>query len=86
MMYAKKPCTRCLLEEAGRQDLSEAVRAAVEKIPSDKRAEDAEYKRRLDICGDCEHLLQGTCLKCGCYSELRAARRDSHCPLKSRKW
>lgn len=86
MTYAKKPCIRCLLEEAGRQDLSQAVRAAIDKIPSDKRTDDDQYAHRLDICRECEFLSGGTCLKCGCYSELRAARKDSHCPLKSKKW
>ena len=86
MSEYKKPCVRCLLEEAGRQDLSESVRAAVAKIPSDKRIADSEYTRRLEICRGCEFLNGGTCLKCGCYSELRAARKDSHCPLKTKKW
>lgn len=86
MSEYKKPCVRCLLEEAGRQDLSEAVRAAAAKIPPDKRTADSEYARRLEICRDCEHLSGGTCLKCGCYCEFRAARKDSHCPLKSKKW
>ena len=86
MTEMKKPCTRCLLEEAGRQDISEAVYAAIAKIPADKRTPQDEYARRLEICGGCEFLSGGTCLKCGCYSELRAARRDAHCPLKSRKW
>ena len=86
MMQGKKPCTRCLLEEAGRQDLQEAVNAAVAKIPHNKRTDDAEYSRRLEICRVCEFLMGGTCLKCGCYVELRAARSDSHCPVKNKKW
>lgn len=86
MIQAKKPCTRCLLEQAGRQDLAEAVNSAIMKIPSDKRTNDEEYSRRLEICSTCEHISGGTCLKCGCYAELRAARKDSHCPIKTKKW
>ena len=85
-MMTKKPCTLCLLEEAGRADVAQAVRAAAAKIPADKRTEEAEYSRRLEICRECEHLLGGTCMKCGCYSELRAARKDAHCPLRAKKW
>ncbi len=48
------------------------------------RAPEEEYERRLTLCKDCEKLLQGTCLACGCYVELRAAARGGHCPKK--KW
>ncbi len=85
MTYSKKPCIRCLLEEAGKQDVSEAVRTAVGKIPPAQRTAEEEYSRRLEICRSCEFLTEGTCLKCGCYVELRAARADSHCPYK-KKW
>jgi len=86
MMYGKKPCTRCLLEEAGKQDVYASIQRCIEKIPASQRTESAEYDRRLKLCRECEHISEGTCLKCGCYAELRAAKTDAHCPLKSRKW
>lgn len=85
-MSAKKPCTRCLLEEAGKQDVYELILKSIAKIPEKLRTEEALYAERLDICRRCEHLSEGTCLKCGCYAELRAARRDGYCPLKKRAW
>lgn len=85
MIYGKKPCVRCLLEEAGRQDVSQSVKAAVDKIPDSQKTGEMEYEKRLEICRECEFLTEGTCLKCGCYVELRAARKDSRCPYKT-KW
>lgn len=42
------------------------------------------YEKRLAICKECDFLNAGTCLECGCYVELRAAAKISHCPYK--KW
>ena len=28
----------------------------------------------------------GTCMQCGCYVEMRAARTDMHCPLDNAPW
>lgn len=86
MTEMKKPCTRCLLEEAGKQDVYASVQRCIEKIPEKQRTAPAEYAERLRLCSECEHISGGTCLKCGCYAELRAAKNDSHCPLKQRLW
>lgn len=85
-MEQKKPCTRCLLEEAGKRDVSEMIKERIAEIPQALRCEEAEYARRLSLCRGCEALSSGTCLKCGCYAELRAARADSYCPHEKRKW
>ncbi len=85
-MEYKKPCTRCLLEEAGKQDVYELIRKRIEEIPVALRTDDNTYSIRLDICKSCEHISGGTCLKCGCYAELRAARMDSYCPHENRMW
>ncbi|MFT3951674.1 MAG: DUF6171 family protein [Oscillospiraceae bacterium] len=85
-MTNTKPCTRCLLEAAGRQDILTAIKGCIEKIPAPQRTEPVEYARRLALCADCTHISAGTCLKCGCYPELRAAKSDAHCPLKQRHW
>lgn len=85
-MSARKPCTRCLLEAAGRQDILTTIRECIRKIPEKQRTEPTEYAKRLTLCSDCEHISEGTCLKCGCYVELRAAKFDARCPLKLKKW
>ena len=38
------------------------------------------------ICRRCENLDNGTCMACGCYVEMRAARLDMHCPLTRAVW
>ncbi len=85
-MEYKKPCVRCLLEAAGKGDIYEQIKAQIEKIPPALRAEQALYNERLELCKACEALSGGTCNKCGCYAELRAARADSYCPHEKRFW
>lgn len=85
-MTAKKPCTRCLLEEVGKKDVSEMIKERISEIPAALRCGGEEYSRRLSLCMECEALSGGTCLKCGCYTELRAAKIDSYCPHEKRKW
>ena len=50
-------------------------------MPRRLRTPDALYETRLACCRDCEALQNGTCMQCGCYVEMRAARSDMHCPL-----
>ena len=85
-MEQKKPCVRCLLEEAGKLDVSEMIKARIAEIPQALKCDDGEYAHRLSLCRECEALSGGTCLKCGCYAELRAARADSYCPHEERNW
>lgn len=78
-------CTRCLLREmseAGNdQKMIEKYREAIKQAD---RVDEEEYERRLAVCKECEKLNAGTCNACGCYVELRAIAKVSHCPKK--KW
>jgi len=59
----------------------------MEKIPPEQRTDDAAYRARLASCKECDQLLSGVCMKCGCYVELRAAFAAQKCPnAKDRKW
>ena len=75
------PC-RCLLRD--RADM-EAERQRVKiyrsVMPEELRVEDAAYEQRLQTCMECEALQNGTCMECGCFVEMRAARQDMCCPL-----
>ena len=62
-------------------EMIEKYRAAIKQAD---RVDDAEYERRLSVCRQCDKLLAGTCNACGCYVELRAVAKVSHCPKK--KW
>ena len=68
MREDRRYCRKCLLKD----------------LDAEMKAPDDIYAQRLQICGDCEKLNQGTCAACGCYVELRAAARKASCPHK--KW
>lgn len=76
-------CKKCLvgMDAENYLELIAKNRSAVRERD---RTAGEEYKRRIEICEDCEKLSGPTCLGCGCYVELRAIRRVSHCPYK--KW
>ncbi len=78
-------CKRCLLfEMADKDDVIAQVEKTRKLLNDDERSSDEEYKRRLDICKECDKLIDATCLKCGCYVEIRALSKGAHCPGK--KW
>ncbi|MBR6404718.1 MAG: hypothetical protein IKS18_00815 [Lachnospiraceae bacterium] len=80
------PCRKCLLEDLSDRSLYEQVQKTVAAIPEEERCADSEYRRRLQICRNCEELLSGMCLQCGCYVEVRAARQRSSCPKTKPDW
>ena len=80
------PCRKCLLSELSDQSLYEQVRKTIAAIPEEQRCSDREYRRRLEICRQCDALLSGMCRECGCYAEVRAARIGARCPSANPKW
>ena len=85
----RRICTRCLLREMIDADSTkktemEMIEKYRDAIKQADRVTEEEYERRLAVCRDCDKLLAGTCGACGCYVELRAAAKVSHCPRK--KW
>lgn len=79
-------CRRCLLTQAGERELAELIRERIELLPPEQRADEQLYKSRLEICSACDSLNRGTCVRCGCYVELRAARAGDRCPHEEHKW
>jgi len=78
-------CRKCLLDEiAGKEDVYAHVQKTRALLSKSELISDVKYKERLDICRQCDYLLDATCQKCGCYVEIRALRNTSHCPYK--KW
>lgn len=80
----KRECRKCLLLMSGEEDNYRLVKQHVEKIRLEDKAPDELYMNRLEYCKECEQLISGTCLKCGCYVEFRAAFLNKKCPMK--KW
>ena len=79
------PC-RCLLAEAGEKELAQSIAEYVNTLDEDIRADEELYRERLRICGGCGRLLNGTCLKRGCYVEMRAAVITNRCPSEEKLW
>lgn len=80
-------CKKCLLVElTDEKALYGIIRDRISLMDQDKRTSEEEYSRRLAICAACDHLTRGTCVQCGCYVELRAARRHMNCPCIPAKW
>ena len=81
---ALRVCRRCLLLESGEGDVYRDVRTHIAKIPPRDRCPEEVYASRLAACRACDDLVGGTCLKCGCYPEFRAAFARNRCPAG--KW
>ena len=85
-MEGKKICYKCLLEDFDEKGTFKAVQEMIKNIPAEDRTDEKEYLRRLSICRECESLVSGTCKKCGCYVELRAAGALRECPDAVNRW
>ena len=81
-----RPC-RCLTGEMpGGAELAAIIRERISLIPEEERTPDGEYAARLSRCRECEHLQRGTCARCGCYVEIRAAGKARRCPDVPDRW
>ena len=82
-----KECKRCLLHEAAEEDLLTDINERIAKLAARDRANGETYEKRLGACRECDNLISGICMKCGCYVEFRAAFSRAKCPdVKNRKW
>ena len=79
-----RPCVRCLLDGLpGEEELAALLRERIAEMPEEERVPEAVRRGRLAVCLECGSLNHGTCALCGCYVELRAARRSRGCPRKA---
>lgn len=86
-MSEARICKRCLVGDIPDQaSLAELIRERIALLPEEQRAQEAVLQARLDICRRCDHLNSGTCALCGCYVELRAAKRFMRCPDVPARW
>ncbi len=79
-------CRKCLLEDTDDKSLYEKIKRTVEEMDPDVRTDDKEYRRRLELCRQCDKLLAGMCRVCGCFVEIRAANRNGFCPGEKHVW
>lgn len=66
--------------------MAEAVKEYISALDEEIKAPEELYRARLEACRGCENLLSGTCLKCGCYVEMRAAVKGNRCPSEKSLW
>ena len=80
-------CKRCLLlESAGANTLAD-IRKRIEKLSDEEKTPEEIYQKRLSECKNCDFLISGVCMKCGCYVEFRAAFKKMKCPnANNRRW
>ncbi|MCL2500041.1 MAG: DUF6171 family protein [Defluviitaleaceae bacterium] len=81
-----KRCPRCLLSETNQAELYATIQDYIKNIPPEARSSPEEYDKRLGICKECRHLLDGMCVLCGCYVELRAAKVNQRCVESTARW
>jgi hypothetical protein len=80
-------CKRCLLNEEAEKNVIDAINEKIKRLSDDERTDGELYEKRLELCRECDHLISGVCMKCGCYVQLRAAFKNQSCPnVKVRKW
>jgi Rieske Fe-S protein len=75
-----------LLSELGDSDYAKSIFDIVEALSEDIKADAELYKERLKLCKSCDNLFSGMCKHCGCFVELRAAKKAQYCPDIYPKW
>ena len=83
----RRPCLRCLIADLpDEKALAGIIRERIEQLPPEKKVTEEERQQRLNCCRRCSRLNHGTCALCGCYVEIRAARKSMGCPDVPGKW
>lgn len=80
MMDPKRVCRRCLLRELD-GSYFESVYKYIASIPEEQKTSPDRYALRLEKCKICGYMQNGMCTQCGCFVEVRAAKRSQRCPM-----
>lgn len=78
-------CRRCLLNQTN-PDLHLTIRQHIANLDSDIKCSKQEYENRLETCRSCKFLVNGMCVLCGCFVEMRAATAKNRCADTPEKW
>jgi len=79
-------CRRCLLSEITGDGLYQIVAEYIHSLPAERKVHAKEYAKRLAVCKDCDHLVNGMCSLCGCFVEARAVKRGMNCAKSKELW
>ena len=72
-------CKRCLLHELDKASYA-GIYEYISGLPAEIRADKTEQDRRISICLSCVHCVNAMCRLCGCFIEIRAAKKIMECP------
>ena len=87
MNVPQRLCRKCLLQDLPDEaELAESIRELIALLPDEQRADAETIRIRLNACRACDALHRGTCGLCGCYVELRTAKKWMHCPRVPARW
>jgi len=69
-----------------KQQLKNFLETSGKVIRNPRLVDDAEFKRRMEICTPCKHFdrTQVRCKKCGCMLKAKTRFKSASCPLH--KW
>ena len=81
-----KPCPRCLTDELTNGEYFKSMYDYIDTLDPEIKTASEEYSRRLALCNDCPKLINGMCALCGCFVEVRAAKKTARCPNIARVW
>ncbi len=84
--YSQPRCRRCLLSEIDRDGVYKTVLEYLASLDDAVRCGADEYASRLRICRACDRLSDGMCSLCGCFVEVRAAKKMQTCPDLPHRW
>lgn len=79
-------CKKCLLDKVMGEAEYKHMQDYIGSIDSNIKTSEEDYKIRLNICMECENLINGMCKLCGCFVEMRAAVKKNYCPNAEKKW
>ena len=82
-MDPKRFCKKCLIRDLAVEEQKD-LQKYIDVIKKQDRVSDEVYEERLNVCRECDKLLDATCEACGCYVEYRAIIKHGKCPYK--KW
>lgn len=78
-------CKRCLLNELSKEAFG-SIYQYIENLPPEQKSDPKLYSTRLEHCRKCPKLMNGMCSLCGCFVEVRAAKKLMYCPDTPKNW
>ena len=79
-------CPRCGEQSVSDHEYGESLKNYVDRLDPETRVSQEIYDLRLNACRSCEYLSNGVCRLCGCFTQMRAAKRSGRCPASPGHW